>query len=89
MFYVLTTKESGAKILRQYMQSSPLVAKASVRSKAVVWLLMIYCLMYFPLFVRVLCLSFLGMHNFVSFLVLQSSESGLLTFYCLTDVLLL
>ena len=30
---------------------------AAVRSKAVVPLLFIYCLMYFPLFVRPLCLS--------------------------------
>ena len=34
----------------------PTVAKAAVRSKAVVLLLMIYCLMCFPLFVGVLCL---------------------------------
>ena len=32
-------------------------AKAAVRSKAVVLLLLIYCLMYFPLFVGALCLS--------------------------------
>ena len=30
---------------------------AAVRSKAAVLLLLIYCLMHFPLFVRVLCLS--------------------------------
>ena len=33
------------------------MAKAAVRSKVVVLLLLIYCLMYFPLFVGVLCLS--------------------------------
>ena len=33
---------------------------ASVRSKAVVLLLLIYCLMCFPLFVGVLCLSLFG-----------------------------
>ena len=33
------------------------MAKAAVRTKAVVLLLFIYCLMYFPLFVGVLCLS--------------------------------
>ena len=35
----------------------PPVAYAAVRPKAVVLLLLIYCLMYFPLFVGVLCLS--------------------------------
>ena len=34
--------------------------KAAFRSKAVVLLLLIYCLMFFPLFVGVLCLSWLG-----------------------------
>ena len=33
------------------------MAKAAVPSKGVVLLLLIYCLMYFPLFVGVLCLS--------------------------------
>ena len=33
-----------------------MMAKAAVLSKAVVLLLLTYCLMYFPLFVRVLCL---------------------------------
>ena len=35
----------------------PQVAWAAVRSKVVVLLLLIYCLMHFPLFVGVLCLS--------------------------------
>ena len=35
----------------------PPLAKATVRSKAVVPLLLIYCLIYFTLFVGVLCLS--------------------------------
>ena len=39
------------------MHLSPLVALAAVRSKAVVLLLLIYCLMYFSLFVGILCLS--------------------------------
>ena len=39
------------------MNLSPPVAKAAVRSKVVVPLLSIYCLMFFPLFVGVLCLS--------------------------------
>ena len=33
------------------------MAQGAVRSKAVVLLLLIYCLMYFPLFVEVMCLS--------------------------------
>ena len=33
------------------------MAQAAVRSKAVVLLLFVYCLMHFPLFVGVLCLS--------------------------------
>ena len=39
------------------MYLSPSVAQGVVRSKAVVLLLLIYCLMYFPLFVGVMCLS--------------------------------
>ena len=39
------------------MHFSPTVALAAVRSKAVILLLLICCLMYFPLFVGVLCLS--------------------------------
>ena len=38
------------------------MAWAAIGSKAVVLLLLIYCLMHSPLFVRVLCLSFLVMH---------------------------
>ena len=41
------------------MHLSPPVAYAAALSKAVVLLLLIYCLMYFPLFVGVLCLSLL------------------------------
>ena len=41
------------------MHFSPRVAMVGVRSKAVVLLLLIYCLMYFLLFVGVLCLYFL------------------------------
>ena len=52
---------------------SALVASAVVLSKAVVLLLLIYCLMYHPLFVGVLCLSSVVMHYLVSNLVLQSS----------------
>ena len=41
------------------MYLSPLVAEVAVRSKEVVLLLLSYCLMYFSLFVGVLCLSLL------------------------------
>ena len=69
---------------------SPLVAEAAVRSKAVVLLLLICCLMCFPLGVGVLCLS---LFCCALLCVLSSFEiilkSWLLCFYCLTDVLLL
>ena len=43
---------------KMYLPPTPLVALAAVWSKAVVLLLvLIYCLMYFLLFVGVLCLS--------------------------------
>ena len=58
----------------------------AVRSKVVVLLMLIYCLMYFPLFVGVLCLSLFCyalpcVHS--SFAI----ESWLLCYHCLTDVL--
>ena len=56
-FCVLTTTESRMKTCASKMHLSPPVAKAAVRSKAVVLLLLFYCLMYFPLFVGFLCLS--------------------------------
>ena len=49
-------------------------------------LLLIYCFVYLPLFVGVLCWSLFCMHYFMSFLVLQSSWRGrelLLSFWCL------
>ena len=49
------------------------VAKAAVRSKVVVLLLLIYSMMYFPLFVGVLCLSLICYACFMSILVLQLS----------------
>ena len=46
-------------ILRSFLFGylSPPVALVAVRSKAEALLLLMYCLMYFPLFVGVLCLS--------------------------------
>ena len=93
-YCALTTTESRAKIWRQKNHFSPNVAQAAVRSKAVVLLLLTYCLMYFSLFRVGVCVCLcVGMHYFVSFLVLQSSSreraSWLLCFYCLTVVLVL
>ena len=64
--------------IRKYHQNMALCCtklEFKFRSKAEVLLLLllIYCLLYFPLFVGVLCLSLFVMHNFVSILVLQSS----------------
>ena len=57
-----------------HLSPPPPVASVAVRSKAVVLLLLIYCLMYLPLLVggSVFGLRF-GIHYFMSFLVLQSS----------------
>ena len=62
------------------MHLSRPVAKAAVHSKAVVLLLLIYCLMYFPLFVGVLRLSLLG----YAFLCVHFSKAVvlLLLIYC-------
>ena len=72
------------------MHLSPTMAKADVRSKAVVLMFLIHCFMHLPLFLRVLCLVVFCMHYFVPFLGLQSSgrgrESWLLYFNCLCDV---
>ena len=65
-FYVLSTTESRAKICARKMHLSPCCCP----SKAVVLLLLIYCLMYFPFFVGAL----FGMHYFVSFLVCNYLE---------------
>ena len=65
-FCVLTTtitKESKAKIWRQYNAFKPPLAYAAVSSKAVVLLLLIRCFMYLPLFVGVLCLVFVLLCN--------------------------
>ena len=55
-FCVLTTTESGAKIWRQLNALSPPPPPPWLRLSSVLWLL-IYCLMYFPSFVAVMCLS--------------------------------
>ena len=58
-FRVLTATESRANLalVKCIYPPPPHVAYVAVHSKAVVLLLLLYCLMYFPLFVGVLCLS--------------------------------
>ena len=56
-FCVLATTESRRLSTCKMHLSTP-VALAAIHSKAVVLLLSIYCLMYFSLFVGVLCFSF-------------------------------
>ena len=55
------------------MHLNPLVAWATVHSKAVVLVLLIYCFMYLPLFMGFCVGIWFGIHYFLSFLVLQSS----------------
>ena len=54
------------------MHLSPPVAKAAVRSKAVVLLLLTFCLLLLPLWESVIVLCFV-VRYFMSILVLQSS----------------
>ena len=56
-FCVLTTTESRANIWCRWDAFKSPVALAAVRSKSVVLLLLIRCLVCFPLVIRVLCLS--------------------------------
>ena len=65
------------------MHLSPPVAKAAVRSKAVVMLLLIYCLMCFPLFVGVLCMylffyELLFVHSSFAIILKRKSKCTLL-----------
>ena len=69
-----------------------LLAWAVVRSKAVVLLLLIYCLMYFPLFVRVLslsllCYALLCVHS--SFAIILKRERKLVDLLLLSTYVLL
>ena len=71
------------------MHLSPPVAKAAVRSKAVVLLLLTFCLLLLPLWESVIVLCF-AVRYFMSILVLQLScwgrESWLLCLICLPGV---
>ena len=71
MFYQLHKLGRGFGTRNIYL-SLPLVAKAAVRSTAVVLLLLIYCFMYAPLFVGALCGLCNGVGCFVSFIAFQS-----------------
>ena len=69
------------------------MVKADVHSKAVVLLLLISCLMCFPLVVWVLCLCLFccallcALSSFV--IILKRKSELVVLLYCLTDVLLL
>ena len=57
-------------------------------------LLLIYCLMYFPLFVGVLCLSLLYypllcVHSNFAIILKKEEKAGCFAFFLFTDVLLL
>ena len=71
------------------MHLSPPVANAAVRSKAVVLLLLTFCLLWIPLWESVIVLCFV-VRYFMSILVLQSSwwgrESWMLCLICLPGV---
>ena len=67
-----TTAESRAKFGTSKMHLSPLVAWAAVRFKAVVLLLLTFCLLLLPWWESVIVLCFV-LRYFMSILVLQSS----------------
>ena len=73
------------------MHLSPLLALTAVRSKAVVLLLMIYCLLLLPLFVGALCLVRVlllstSSHSSFAIILMGKRESWLLYFNCLPGV---
>ena len=71
----LTTAESRAKIWYQYNAFKPSLAYVAVRSKAVVLLLLTYCLLLLPLWEAVIVLCFV-VRIFMFILVLQTSWWG-------------
>ena len=72
-FCIYTTSESRRTFSASKMHLSPPMANAADRSKAVVLLMLIYCLLYFQLFFKVLCCLCFVMHYFEFIIVLQSS----------------
>ena len=91
MFLVLQQQQNlGRRFGTSKMHLSPRVAKAAVRSKAVVLVLLTFCLLLLPLWESVIVLCF-DVRYFMSILVLQSSwwgrESWLLCLICLPGVL--
>ena len=70
------------------MHWSPPVAKAAVRSKAVVLLLLIYCLLLFPLFVGVLYLVLVLLFSFLcpsSFAIIEMVKKELVALLYLSS----
>ena len=71
-FVVLQQQQNLGRIFgTSKMHLSPLVAKAAVRSKVVVLLLLTFCLLLLPLWESVIVLCFV-VRYFMSILVLQS-----------------
>ena len=69
------------------MHLSPPVAFAAVRSKAVFLLLLIYCFMYLPLFVGVLCWSLFWyalLYVLSSFAIILTKKRELVTLFLLS-----
>ena len=90
-FLVLQQQQNlGRRFGTSKMHLSPPVAWAAVRSKAVVLLLLTFCLLLLPLWKSVIVLCFV-VRYFMYILVLQSSwwgrESWLLCLICLLGVL--
>ena len=72
-FPVLQQQQNlGRRFGTSKMHLSPPMPKAAVRSKAVVLLLLTFCLLLLPLWESVIVLCFV-VHYFMSILVLQSS----------------
>ena len=72
-FFVLQQQQNlGRRFGTSKMHLSPPVASAAVRSKAVVLLLLTFCLLLLPLWESVIVLCFV-VRYFMSILVLQSS----------------
>ena len=73
LFLVLQQQQNlGRRFGTSKMHLSPPVAQAAVRSKAVVLLLLTFCLLLLPLWEFVIVLCFV-VRYFMSILVLQSS----------------
>ena len=87
--FLVQQQNLGQRFGTSKMHLSPTMAWAAVRFKAVVLLLLTFCLLLLPLLESVIALCFV-VRYFMSILVLQSSwwgrESWLLCLICLPDV---